>query len=162
MCTDRTDFDVTTGKLQNQGYFQRGYFQTIVCTYNIATPQTIVFTQSVVWQAILTVNSLEITLILQPTWRDVKIGPARSHGNRLKVIFTVIKSCCRLLTTSHELQARARLSRPTVDTLLFRTECQTRKMRIPILNILFQPDWETNSYLPRQCQTLLPLDQLFS
>jgi len=33
------------------------------------------------WSAIHTVNSVEITLILQPDLGDVKIGPAGEHGN---------------------------------------------------------------------------------
>jgi len=33
--------------------------------------------------AIHTVNFLEITLILQPAFSDVKIGPAHIHGNKL-------------------------------------------------------------------------------
>jgi len=61
----RTDFDVTTGRLQNQDYFQSVYcniakdhrFYTI-CPY----------TQQ---------NSLELTLILQPAQHiDVKLRPA--------------------------------------------------------------------------------------
>jgi len=32
--------------------------------------------------AIQTVNSLEITLTLQPAFSDIKIGPGRAHGNR--------------------------------------------------------------------------------
>jgi len=35
--------------------------------------------------ALVTVSSPEITLILQPACSDVKISPARAHGNRLKV-----------------------------------------------------------------------------
>jgi len=31
------------------------------------------------------INSLEITLILQPARSDVKIGPNRAHGSRLFV-----------------------------------------------------------------------------
>jgi len=31
-----------------------------------------------------TVNSLQITLILQPVRSDVKVGPALAHENRLK------------------------------------------------------------------------------
>jgi len=32
------------------------------------------------------INSLEITLILQPARSDVKVSPARTHGNRLKFL----------------------------------------------------------------------------
>jgi len=31
-----------------------------------------------------TVNSLQITLILQPVCNDVKVGPALAHENRLR------------------------------------------------------------------------------
>jgi len=41
MCTSRTDFDVTTARLQNKGYFQGVHCNTTV---------TIVFTQFVVLQ----------------------------------------------------------------------------------------------------------------
>jgi len=81
ICTGRTDFDVTTGRLQNQG-ISREFIATLQ-TINIAIPQTIVFTQFVMLQYIkITVNCLEITLISQPARSDVKIGPTRAHGNR--------------------------------------------------------------------------------
>jgi len=36
----------------------------------------------------IAINSLEIIiLILQPAWSDVKIDPARAHGNTVKVYF---------------------------------------------------------------------------
>jgi len=55
MCTSRIDFDVFTGRLPNQGYFQGIYCnkQTTFFIYSIATPaETIVFTQFVVLQYI--------------------------------------------------------------------------------------------------------------
>jgi len=51
MCMGRTNFDVTTGLLQNQWLFTRSLLQHCrpSFTYNIAIPQqTIVFTQIVV------------------------------------------------------------------------------------------------------------------
>jgi len=57
--------------------------QIIVFTYNIAASQSIVFTQCIV---AITVKPLKITFILQPAYNDVKIGPTRTHGNRLFVI----------------------------------------------------------------------------
>jgi len=41
MCAGRADFDVTTGQLQNQGYFQGVYCNAHTIVYNIATSQTI-------------------------------------------------------------------------------------------------------------------------
>jgi len=48
----RTDFDVTTDRLQNQGCFQKVYCNTVhlVFTYNIVAPQIIDFTKFVVLQ----------------------------------------------------------------------------------------------------------------
>jgi len=49
------------------------------------------------------INYLEITLILQPARIDVKIGPARAHGNRLHdsmVYWSCFNSLLRSVDTS--------------------------------------------------------------
>jgi len=81
----RTDFDVTTGQLQNHGYFQEIYCNTT--SYSIFLHKSIATLAhcfcTICGVAINTVHSLKITLILQPVPGDVKIGLARAHGNRL-------------------------------------------------------------------------------
>jgi len=43
MCTGRTDFDVTKGRLQNEGYFQKVYCNTVVHRFYIMQHQRTLF-----------------------------------------------------------------------------------------------------------------------
>jgi len=74
MCRSRTNFDVTTGRLQNQRYFQGVYF--MYCKL-----QNHKLCKTMVCCDCVAMNSLEITLILQSARIDVKIGLARAYGN---------------------------------------------------------------------------------
>jgi len=73
MCTDRTNFDVTMGRLQNKGYFQE---------VNTSS-QTVVFYMLFVVLHYIHTNSLEMMWSFRPASSDVKIGPARAYENRL-------------------------------------------------------------------------------
>jgi len=77
MCTDLADFDLWIGcKIMVISKEFVATLQTFVFTYNIATSPTI-YTICIV---IHTVNSQEITLILQPACSDVKVGAVSAHG----------------------------------------------------------------------------------
>jgi len=82
MYTDPDRFcRVTTGRLQNHGYFQVVYCttaetQTIVFPYNIAT-SSLFLLNGVAKDA---VNFLETKFIMQPAFSDVKISPAGEYG----------------------------------------------------------------------------------
>jgi len=97
MCTVRTDFDVSTGRLLNQRNFQGVYCNTadrrfLHISYKIlhcnATNHDCFYT--ICGVVIHAVNFLEITLILLPARSDVKIGPTHAHGNRLLVDLTAL------------------------------------------------------------------------
>jgi len=80
MCTIWTDLDVTTVRLQNQGYFQEVYCNTADHCFCIINYFTSLFSHNL-WccNTHYIVNSLEITFILQPARSDVKIGPDRAE-----------------------------------------------------------------------------------
>jgi len=75
-------------KLKNQHYFQ---LFSVCITTNItnsvkttACGAAIFYVKTTVCG--LAINSMKISLILQPAGSDVKIGPARVHGNRLLLL----------------------------------------------------------------------------
>jgi len=74
MCTSRTDIDVTTGWLQNQDNFQGVHCNTADFLHYFTTLKAIIYFHTICSVAPHTVNSLEISFILQPARIDVKIG----------------------------------------------------------------------------------------
>jgi len=72
--TSRADFDITTGRCKIKIIFKEYYNNInhrVYTSCDVATMQDI------------TVNFLEITLILQAVLSDVKIGSSCARGNRL-------------------------------------------------------------------------------